>query len=46
MVILYFFLGKGKVNVVIKPQLATKYYGFSYKECPQGTSGLGLINEK
>lgn len=44
MVILYFFLGKGKVNVIIK--LATKYHGFSYKECPQGTSGFELINEK
>lgn len=46
MVILYFFLGKEKVNIVIKPHLAPKYYGFSYKECPQGTSGLELINEK
>lgn len=46
MVILYFFLGKGKVNGVIKPHLAAKYYGFSYKECPQGTSGFGLINGK
>jgi hypothetical protein len=46
MVILYFFLDKGKASVVIKPHLATKYYSFSYKECPQGTSGFDLINEK
>lgn len=46
MVILYFFLGKSKTNVIIKPHLTVKYYGSSYKECPPGTSGLGLINDK
>lgn len=45
-VILYFFLGKSKTNVIIKPHLTIKCYGSSYKECPPGTSGLGLINDK